>query len=57
MARGGKRKKPDASDAPKSAASTLKEYIWGELMSVIQRHSTVPLTYKAASDRAMKKFR
>jgi hypothetical protein len=58
MARCAKRKKPDAvSDAPKSTTATLKEYMWGELMSVIQRHSTISLSHKTTSDMPMKRFR
>jgi hypothetical protein len=40
-----------------STVPTLKEYIWKELTSIIQKHSTVPLSDRDISGSAMKKFR
>jgi len=57
--RGGKRKKPDSGSDVISLAPTvptLKQYIWGELTSVIKKHSTVPLNHATINNMAMKKI-
>ncbi len=42
---------------PNHTASTLKEYIWNELLLVLRTHSYVSLSGKRTSDAAMRNFR
>lgn len=59
MPRGRKRKGPGTACIQPSAPTvpTLKEYVWTEMTSILQRHSTVPLLGREISSMAMKKFR
>jgi hypothetical protein len=41
---------------PNHTASTLKEYIWNELLLILRSHSYVPLRGKQTSDKAMGNF-
>jgi hypothetical protein len=46
-----------SADMDYASAPTLKEYIWKELTTIIQRHSTEPLHDKDLSGPAMKRFK
>jgi hypothetical protein len=46
-----------SADMDYTSAPTLKEYVWKELTTIIQRHSTEPLHDKDLSGPAMKRFK